>query len=65
MDSLEKFNNEKDKRQSEMDNFEINIDLDSNKEYQGILKHVEELETELSKPVNGYPDKRTKERKEV
>ncbi|WP_373845216.1 DUF2813 domain-containing protein [Clostridium sp.] len=62
MDSLEKLNNEKSKLQSEMDNFKINIDLDSNKEYQDILKQVEELETELSKPVES--DSQIRELKE-
>ncbi|APM40506.1 AAA family ATPase [Clostridium kluyveri] len=64
-DSLEKLNNEKDKLQSEMDNFKINIDLDSNKEYQDILRQVEEFETELSKPVESDAQIRElKERKE-
>lgn len=65
MDSLEKLNNEKSKLQSEMDNFKINIDLDSNKEYREILKQVEELETELSKPVESdFQIRELKERKE-
>ena len=62
MDSLEKLNNEKSKLQSEMDNFKINIDLDSNKEYQEILKQIEELEMELSKPVES--DSQIRELKE-
>lgn len=65
MDSLEKLNNEKSKLQSEMDNFKININLDSNKEYQEILKQIEALEVELSKPIDSNSQIRElKERKE-
>ncbi|MFL0197318.1 DUF2813 domain-containing protein [Clostridium sp. WILCCON 0269] len=64
-DSLSKLNSQKDKLQFEMDNFKVNINLDSNKEYQEILKQVEALETELSKPIESDTQIRElKERKE-
>ncbi|MFL0198411.1 DUF2813 domain-containing protein [Clostridium sp. WILCCON 0269] len=64
-DSLKELNSQKDKLQSKMDNFKVNIDLNSNKEYQEILKQVEELETELSKPMESDTQIRElKERKE-
>ncbi|MFL0198319.1 DUF2813 domain-containing protein [Clostridium sp. WILCCON 0269] len=63
--SLGKLNSQKDKFQSEMDNFKVVVNLDDNKEYQEILKQVEALETELSKPVESDVQIRElKERKE-
>lgn len=44
-------NNKKVELQSKLDNFKITVNLDGNKEYQETLKQIEQLEAELSKPV--------------
>ncbi|WP_023625329.1 hypothetical protein [Clostridium tyrobutyricum] len=50
-EKLETLNNKKAELQSKLDNFKITINLDENKEYQETLKQIEQLESELSKPV--------------
>lgn len=49
---LESLNNKKAELQSKFDNFKISINLDNNAEYQKVLKQIEQLEKELSKPVD-------------
>ncbi|WP_446897465.1 DUF2813 domain-containing protein [Clostridium sp. LBM24168] len=51
-DKLEALNTEKAELQSKFDNFKIDINLDSNAGYQEVLKQVEQLEKELSKPID-------------
>lgn len=51
-DKLEALNTEKAELQSKLDNFKINVDLDSNEGYQEALKQAEQLEKELSKPID-------------
>ncbi|MBV4415126.1 AAA family ATPase [Clostridium tyrobutyricum] len=48
---LATLNNKKVELQSKLDNFKITVNLDGNKEYQGTLKQIQQLEVELSKPV--------------
>lgn len=49
---LETLNNKKAELQSKLDNFKINVDLDSNTGYQEVLRQVEQIEKELSKPID-------------
>ena len=52
-EKLETLNNKKAELQGKIDNFEVVVDLDSNKEYQDTLNQIKVLEAELSEPVEG------------